>query len=127
MSYTELLELARQLILDIWATPWVKILVAQIVINFAVAVFAAIRTGKYKWAKLGEFLWRKLVPLVGTFSVFQLLGNAAGYEAVGVVAFALLEATLLAELADNLSKMGINMPNSLRKESIEDCDCGCDC
>lgn len=99
----------------VWAFWQVKFIVAHIGLNVAVAVAASIYTGEFMLGKLGQFLYKKVLPYVMVFAAFAGLGTAANMSAITNIAFAGLEAMLLADLLDNLKRIGMSIPNTLTK------------
>ena|SRR3990172_9362508 len=110
----ELLNQLKQLAAD----PLVKILVAHIVINLVVAVAAAIKTHTLDLAKMKAFVLEKVLPSVLVFAVAKFIGQAAKLEWLAAVAWAALEADLLRDLTDSLSKLGMPMPDILKKDHV---------
>lgn len=94
----------------LFAIPEVGFMMAHILLNVCVAVAAAIHDNEFKFYKLGEFLWRKLAPYILVYAGAKLVGDAAGLGVVGGSVFALIEATLLANLVENLDRLGIPLP-----------------
>jgi hypothetical protein len=101
-DYATLVEWVRELV-----DAAMIALLAQIVLNTAIAVLAAHSQGKYEWARLGEFLWRKVAPLSVTYLLVKLFGEAAGLPGLNLVVYAVLEATLLGQLSENLKTLGV--------------------
>ena len=99
----------------LWSFGEVKFLTAHIGLNVAVAVAASIYANEFLLGKLGEFLYRKVLPYLLVFGAFAALGDAASLSGISWVAFAGLEAMLLADLLDNLKKLGLPIPAGLRK------------
>lgn len=99
----------------LWGLGEVRFMVAHIGVNIAVALAAAIRTGEFKWHRLGEFLYRKLLPFVIVYGVARALGDYARLGALAAAVFGLIEVSLLGDLADSLGLLGIKLPDTLRK------------
>jgi phage-related holin len=99
----------------LWGLWYVKVLVLHVIVNVIVAVMAGIRTEKFVLAKLWEFLYRKVLPLVGTFAVFTAFGESINQPAIAPVVWILIETMLVSDLLDNLKKMGVPIPNGLTK------------
>jgi phage-related holin len=99
----------------LWSLWYVKVLVLHVIVNVIVAVMAGIRTEKFVLAKLWEFLYRKVLPLVGVFAVFTAFGESINQPAIAPVVWILIETMLVSDLLDNLKKMGVPIPNGLTK------------
>lgn len=97
------------------AIPEVKFLGAHVLLNVVVAIAAAIHTAEFKFHKLAEFLWRKLLPFVIVYTVARLLGDAAQQSWLAVAVMVLIETSLLADLGENLIKLGIKVPESVAR------------
>jgi len=92
-------------------TQW---MLGHIVINWVVAVAAAMATGTFELKRLSEFLWRKILPLMGVYFAGVSLGGAISAGAVTDAVFIVLEARLLADLVENLGKLGVTLPDALK-------------
>jgi phage-related holin len=95
--------------------PEVKLIGGHIVLNTIVAIAAALYTSSFQFNKLWEFLYRKLLPYCLIYGAARLLGEATGTSELAAVVFAIIEAMLIADLAENLGKMGIKWPTALRR------------
>ena len=102
----------------IWAMWEVKFLVAHICVNVVVAVAAAIHLDEFQLAKIGEFLYRKLLPYLMVWIVASIAASAANMGALALAAWAILELNLVGDLADNLARLGIPIPEWLTKDAI---------
>lgn len=102
----------------LWDQWQVKVLVAHIAINVIVAVAASIRCNEFVLAKTGEFLYRKVLPLVLTYAAFAFFGDAIDYGGVATAAWLLLTTILLGDLMDNLAKLGLPLPEGLTKTRL---------
>ena len=103
----------------IWSFWQTQFLLAHIGANVVVAVAVSIYTGQFVLAKTGEFLYKKVLPFVLVFAFCAALGEAAGLQWLMVAAWAGLELMLFGDLADNLSKLGIKIPDSLTKNRLD--------
>lgn len=99
----------------LWGLWYVKVLVLHVIVNVVVAVMAGIRSGNFVLAKLWQFLWKKVMPLVGTFAVFTAFGESINQPAIAPVVWILIETMLVSDLLDNLKKMGVPIPDGLTK------------
>ena len=91
----------------IWAFGEVKFMLGHIAINVVAAVAVGIYTKTFLLGKLGEFLYRKVLPSVLLFAAFAAFGEASDLGAMKAVAFAGIETMLAADLFDNLKKIGM--------------------
>lgn len=98
-----------------WSYAVVKFLVAHIAFNVLVAIATSIYTNTFCLGKTGEFLYRKLLPYLIVFGGGAALGEAANLTEITVVTFIGIELMLFADLADNLKKLGIPIPDSFTK------------
>jgi len=105
-------------LLWLWSQWQVQALVAHVLVNLVVAVAASIRTGEFVLAKTGEFLWKKLLPLVLVYGAFATGGEAIGQSGVATATWATIFVVLLGDLADNLKKLGLPIPEALTKARL---------
>lgn len=98
----------------IWSFGETKFILGHVAVNVVAAVAVGIYTKTFLLGKLGEFLYRKVLPLVLLFGAFAAFGEAAGLGAMRGVAFAGIEAMLAADLLDNLKKVGLKMQQGPR-------------
>lgn len=96
----------------LWSLNGVKILVSHVAINVVVAVAAAVQdeADNFKFAKLLDFLGRKLLPYVLVYAVVKFVGIDAGLDNLALPVWALIEAALVADLAENLARLGVPIP-----------------
>ena len=92
----------------IWGYGEVKFILGHICLNVVAAVAAGIYTKTFLLGKLGEFLYRKVLPSVLLFGAFAVFGEATNMSAMRTVAFAGIEAMLVADLLDNVKKVGLH-------------------
>lgn len=111
----EYVDRALEILVWLWSFWQTQFLVIHIGANLVVALAAAIYTGEFMLAKVGEFLYKKVLPFVLVFGFCAGLGEAAGLGWLAIAAWAALEANLLGDLADNLAKLGLPMPEALTK------------
>ena len=125
MDFNEILKWLQDAFLWLWGQWEVKWLVAQIVLNFAAAVAVGVATGNFALVKLAEFLYKKVLPLVGLYAAFSFFGETVEMAWVGDVTWGLLAVRLGAELLDNLKQLGVQrdvkalaaIPAALTKEN----------
>ena len=91
----------------VWSFGEVKFMLGHIGINVVAAVAAGIYTKTFLLGKLGEFLYRKVLPYILLYAAFAAFGEAANLGAMRGVAFAGIEAMLVADLLDNIKKVGM--------------------
>lgn len=94
----------------LWSLGGVKILMSHVAINTVVAVAAALQAGDFQLGKLFEFLWRKLLPLVLVYGAVKAVGVDAGLDYLAPIVFAMIETALLSDLAENLARLGVPLP-----------------
>lgn len=95
----------------IWALREVQVVVGLTVINFIVAVMAAVRTGEFEWVKLKDFLIKDVLAYMGVFAVTKAFEGYAGISGTSTVVAGVLSVSMLARLAENLKKFGVSLPN----------------
>lgn len=97
----------------VWTYDGVKFLIYHVLLNTAVALAVSIYTGEFVLEKLFRFLYRKLLPYVVLYYVAKLVGMEVGQEWIAAACWAIIELTLLGDLADNVLKIGLPLPAQL--------------
>jgi len=97
------------------AIPEVKVIGGHVLFNTMVAVAVALYTGDFQFKRLWEFFYRKLAPYVLVYGAARLFGDATGTAGLATTLFAMIEAMLVADLADNLGKIGIKWPEGVAR------------
>jgi hypothetical protein len=126
MDYHDILAFLEWLANWLWGQWQVQTLVGFIVLNVVAAVMAGVSTGNFALVKLAEFLYRKVLPLVGLYGAFAFFGESVDMAWVSDVTWGLLALRLGAELLDNLKKIGVErkvralagIPPALTKERL---------
>ncbi len=95
----------------IWSFGETKFILGHIALNVVAAVAVGIYTKEFLLGKLGQFLYRKVLPYLLLFAAFAAFGEAAGLGAMRGVAFAGIEAMLASDLFDNVKKVGLKIPD----------------
>jgi len=103
----------------IWSFWQTRFLLAHIGANVVVATSVSIYTKEFVLAKSGTFLYRKVLPFLLIYGFCAAFATAAQLEWLMLAAWAALELILLGDLADNLSKLGIKIPDGLTKNRLE--------
>jgi len=111
----ELLETIKAVLSLVWSFDGVKVIVGHTLINVVVAVAAAVKDGNFNLSRLSEFLVKKLLPYVSVYAIVKAFGEAAGLAALGPVVWGMIEASLAGDLADNLAKLGVPMPEAFKR------------
>jgi len=115
MDFESLLTQAQVFILWLWGFWEVKVLLLHILLNVAVAIAASVRTSEFLLGKVAEFLWKKVLPLTAVFGVLAFVGDTLEVGGLSTATWVALETMLLADLADNLKRLGLPIPDSLTK------------
>ena len=108
------IEWLKTLVQAVWAFDGVKFIVLHIVINVLVSVAAALKTRTFSLSKLADFLISKLLPYVTVYVAVKLFGDEIGLSALAPLAWAVITATLLGDLMDSLTQLGLQLPESIR-------------
>ena len=112
VTFDWLLNQALEVLAWVWGFWEVKFILGHIALNVVAAVAAGIYTKTFLLGKLGEFLYRKVLPLLLLFGAFAAFGEASNMSAMTKVAFAGIEAMLAADLLDNVKKVGLKWRDS---------------
>lgn len=109
------MDAVREFFVWLWSLDGVKIIALHTIVNVAVAVMAAIHVGELRLHKLAEFLYRKLLPFVVVYGIVKVIGADAGLDWLAPAVFGIIEVTLASDLAENLARLGIPMPEAVMK------------
>jgi len=115
VDFEVIFEYVKQLLVLIWSFDGVKVIVAHTAINVVVAIAAAVVSGTFELAKVAEFLIKKLLPYVAIYFIVKAFGLAAGLEWLGPVVWTAIETSLAGDLADNLVKLGLPLPDGIKQ------------
>jgi phage-related holin len=115
MNPQNVLDFLKAALALIWGYTAVKVIVSHIMINLVVALAAAQKNGDLDLSKLAEFLTKKLLPFVAAYVVCNVFGEYAGLPWLAPAIWTIIEATLSANLIDNLGKLGVPLPEALGK------------
>lgn len=107
VNWNDLWLTVQQWFVWLWAQWQTKTLVYLIGANFAVAVAVTMTTGEFLLGRLGEVLYKKVIPWLLVYGAFAFAGEALELNWVANAAFALITTTLTADLLDNLGKLGV--------------------
>lgn len=107
------LEFAKAVLQLVWSYTGVKIIVGHVLINVVAALAAAQKTGELNLSRLAEFLYKKLLPYVSVYAIVKWLGQGAGLDMLAAPVWAVIEATLVGDLADNLLTLGLPLPKAV--------------
>lgn len=107
----EYLLVIQDALLVVWGDVAVQFIVYHILLNVVLALAAAIATNDFKFYKLWEFLYKKIVPMVIVYTAARLLAEGAGKPWLATAVLVVLETRLLADLIENLKKLGVPIPD----------------
>lgn len=116
---TDILAQIQAFIVAHYDLTQINLIVAYTIINTLVAVAAGIRTGTFDLSKVGEFLYKKLLPYVLVYMGVGAFGDVAGLTWLTPVSFAAIMTILTGDLTDSLYKLGIPMPSFLVKNETK--------
>lgn len=109
----ELPEPVADALLTFVALPSTRLIASHILLNWAVAMFAAANAGTFEIKKTANFLWMKILPLIGAYFVARLLADSLQIKVIYQGAFVLIEQRLLADLIGNLKVLGLSIPDDV--------------
>lgn len=93
-----------------WSYVGIRVIVSHVIINVVFAVAAAQKTGELDLGKLGEFLFKKLLPYCTVYLIIKVFGQDAGLDYLSAPILVIIELTLAGNLADNLRALGLPLP-----------------
>ncbi len=111
----QVVEFVRNLIATVWSFDGVKFIVGHVALNVIVAVAAALKTKTFSLSKIGDFFASKLMPYVIVYFGAKLLGDSIGITALAPLAWGVITATLLGDLGDSLSQLGLQLPETIKR------------
>lgn len=100
---------------ELWELGGVKAIMAQTLFNVVLAVATAIYTDTFNLQKIGEFLYKKLLPFLSVYIVAKAAGTTAGIEWVAPTVYATIVAILAGDMLDNLMKLGLKVPAFMQR------------
>jgi len=100
----------------LWSLWYVQFISYHVLFNVSVALLTAIVNAEFKLAKVGEFLYRKLLPYIGLLAVAEAFGGAIGLAALTPAVMVLIETRLAADLMENLKILGVPIPDAIIKK-----------
>lgn len=99
-----------------WAESLMRYLLFTVVVNTVVGILAGVSQNEFSFQKLAEFLYRKILPGVGTYAIFWLFGKSVpDMMPFATASFAAIEAKLLADLAESLGILGVPWPDTIKR------------
>ena len=110
MEFTELLDFLQV----VWQESAIKWILLTVLVNSLTAVAAAVHTGNFSFHRLGEFLYRKILPYGGLYCGYWVIGQAIDLSALTTIAFAAVEVALAADLIESLGELGLKIPARLQ-------------
>jgi len=115
MSFEQILEGVKLIVLLVWSYDGVKFIVGHTVVNLVAAVAGALKAGEFELGKVGEFLYKKLLPYVSVYFILKAFGDAAELTFLAPIAWAAIETTLLGDLMDSVAKLGLAWPEPVAR------------
>jgi phage-related holin len=100
---------------ELWNLGGVKAIVAQTIFNVVLALAAAVHTDTFNLKKLGEFLYKKLLPFLTVYVVAKAVGVVADIEWVSPITYAAIAAMLAGDMVENLMKLGLPIPDFVQR------------
>lgn len=107
------METFKTIFATIWAYPGIKVIVILTLLNLVTALAVAIRTKKFTFQALGDFLFTQLLPYVIVYGGFQFVVGETGFEWVSALVLTTIITMLSARILSNLSMLGLPLPGSI--------------
>jgi len=108
-------EALQKFMLLLWSFAGVRVLVGHIAVNVAMAVAAAQVRGDFELGRVGEFLFKKMLPYVAVYAAVKAFGDAAGLAFLAPVVWATIEASLVGDLMDSMARLGLQWPEPVAR------------
>ncbi|MCC7208305.1 MAG: phage holin family protein [Anaerolineae bacterium] len=115
MSNANVIDTLKAILLIVWAFDGVKFITLGVILNLALAVALALRTGTFSFQALADFLFKQLLPYVVVYVFFKLFGEGAGFEWVGVAVFALIQVQIVSAIVEKLADLGVPIPDQVMR------------
>jgi phage-related holin len=111
----QFLNMVAAAVYGLWSDPVVWVIIIHILINTLLSVLNAINKGWFTLNKFWEFLYKKILPALGVYIVFSVLGAPVGWGGFHLVVGLLIESWLIASTLQTLKEMGLPIPDGLTK------------
>ncbi len=115
MNSQMLFEALQGFVLLLWSFTGVRVLVGHIAVNVVMALAAAQVQGDFELGRVGEFLFRKMLPYVTVYAVLKAFGEAAGLQFLAPVVWGTIEVSLTGDLMDSLARLGLQLPEPVAR------------
>lgn len=100
----------------LFGTWQMQVIATLIVIDVILGIIAALIKREFVWGKLAKFMKGPVLAYVFGFAIVEIVGKALpSLRFVVPSAFVLIIIVLLASIFRNLAKLGIPVPDNLRK------------
>ena len=94
----------------------IQVIVTLIAIDVLLGIIAALMKKVFTLNKVADFMKGPVLNFVFGFAIIQILGNEFPHlDFIVMVSFILIVIVLIASIFRNLGKMGIPVPNDLKK------------
>jgi hypothetical protein len=109
------------IIKSIYDQPEVKVLVALMVANLILGIFASLKCGDFKFTRLADWLWKRVVPLLVGYGVAAFLATTSpDFAYLKPAAYATVTLAMIGYVLSNLKDFGINLPEQIAgKEQVQ--------
>lgn len=110
-------ELKEKMITFLSFSGWeIQVIISLIAIDVVLGIIAAFVKKEFEWKKLANFMKGPVLWYVLGFSILQSAGETmTSMSSVVTAAFVLIIITLLASIFRNLNRLGIPVPDGLKK------------
>jgi hypothetical protein len=114
-SWPDIRDAIIDFLVDVWSVVGVKFLVCHILVNTIAAIAASLYTGEFILSRVAEFLYRKLLPYVSIYYILVLVEHGANLSGLSALAWTAIEASLLGDLLDTWERVGLPIPDAIRR------------
>ena len=115
MNPQMLFEALQRLMVLSWSFAGIRVIVGHIIVNLIVALAAAQVQGDFELGRVGEFLFKKMLPYVAVYVILKAFGEAAGLSFLAPVVWGTLEISLTGDLMDNMARLGLRWPDAVAR------------
>jgi len=103
-----------EILVNLWTFGGVRVITFQTLLNVVLALAAAIKTDTINFKKLGQFLYKNLLPYIAVYVVAKTVGMEVGYDWLAPSILLVINTTLASAMAENLLALGIPMPETAK-------------
>jgi hypothetical protein len=103
----------REIAATIWSYPGVQFITVGVILNLALALAQAVKNNVFTFREVGAFLYSQLLPYTIVYGVAAAVTDGTDYQWIPAVVLGAITAMMGARILDNLSQLGIPIPEGV--------------